>query len=102
MVGFGERICPDCGGKIFWFDSCKRVCRRGYGRKDILKVSRFKCENCGRIHRETPKNMMPFKQYDKRIIEGFLSGQLSTCSDAFEDYPTDLTVRIWKRMKNSL
>ena len=99
MIFYGERVCSDCGGELCLFGSCKRIVRLGYGKKDILSVKRLRCMDCRKVHREVPRNMLPYKQYRKDIVEGFRSGRLSTCSDAFEDYPCDATIRLWNRIK---
>ena len=96
MVEFGIRICPDCGGDLVKYDRRKRIVRLGFGRKVWTTLTRFRCQGCRRYHREIPKNSLPFKQYDRRIVEGFRSGRLNTCMDAYEDYPCDGTIKNWK------
>lgn len=43
-----------------------------------------------------PPYLDPFKQYDNRIIKGFMEGQLSFFDTEYEDYPSESTIRYWQ------
>lgn len=92
-----EIVCKTCGGIARYYDKVKRIVRTGYGKRYSIRVCRYICPRCGAIHRRLPSNLIPYKHYQKNIIEGFLSGELSSCDLAFEDYPCDATIQNWKR-----
>lgn len=99
MIRCGETLCPKCGGQLAGYDHVKRTLRIGNGEKQLMTVKRFKCKRCGAMHTELPSDILPYKQYRADIIQGFQDGDLSTSELAYEDYPCDLTVRRWSKVK---
>lgn len=87
--------CEKCGGETKRYDSVKRVVKGAYGQKQVIFVERFRCTACGSVRRRLPDILYPYKQYEKTIIDGFVSGELTNEMTEFEDYPTDITISRW-------
>ena len=88
--------CPDCGGQTHYYDSVKRKLRLEYGKTTFTYLKRYKCINCGRIHRLLPADILPFKHYKAEIVFGVLRGDITPECIGYEDYPTELTMKRWK------
>lgn len=50
---------------------------------------------CNSIHREIPPEILPFKQYEKEIVEGVIEGLITSDTLGFEDYPCEMTMKRW-------
>lgn len=96
MVSLNEHICPACGGELRYYDTIRRMIKKEGGLKAWVLLPRAVCQKCGRIHRELPEDILPYKHYTKTIIDGFLTGDFSTLDLEFEDYPSEGTVANWK------
>ena len=97
MISTDIRKCPDCGGSLKPYDTVSRVLR-GKGRKKIcIQIHRYKCEKCHKIHRENPKNAVPYKQYEAEIISGVLDGFITSDTLGFEDFPSEATMKRWRK-----
>ena len=69
--------CPVCGEPLSYRDSCERIMRlEGGGRRRFL-IRRLKCSNCGKLHRELPDCLVPYKHYASEVISGVLDGIIS-------------------------
>lgn len=90
-------MCPDCGGKAKRYDKVKRKVKSRDGKESFIFVERYRCTICNKIHRVLPDDLLPYKQYEKDIIEGVLEGHITNETLGFEDYPCDLTMSNWKR-----
>lgn len=99
MVSYGVRICPACGGVLTGYDSVWRTLKTKYGQKIRVKVRRFQCKQCKKVHRETPLDAVPYKQYEKEMIEGVLDGFITPDVLGFEDFPCEMTMERWKTAK---
>ena len=97
MVGFDISICPNCRGNLKYYDSVPRV-RRTRGRTtDNVRIRRFRCLDCRKIHREIPDDICPYKQYESEIIQGVIDGFITSTTYGFEDYPCEMTMRRWRQ-----
>ena len=47
------------------------------------------------LHRELPKFLFPYKQYEADVIKGVLDGFITSDTLGFEDYPCEATMRLW-------
>ena len=90
-------LCRECGGKMKRYDCVRRVVRTGDTGKKIVFVERYHCTKCGRIYRMLPENLIPYKQYDSRIIKGVLEGEITQDTIGYEDYPSEETIKRWKK-----
>lgn len=97
MVSAGELICPICGGKLKYYGKVKRIVRSKYGQVEWIDIRRLHCVSCGSEHRELPKNIYPYKQYDAEIIKGFVEGSITSFDLEYEDYPCETTIKEWKK-----
>lgn len=88
--------CPRCGHSAEYYDKVLRIVRTKRGKKYWQQVPRLRCLSCGHIHRTLPDTLIPFKHYERDIIDGFVSGTLSQSNLDFEDYPCDATISKWK------
>lgn len=87
--------CSTCGEAIKYYDSVLRVVKRKGGSKEWIPVKRYKCYNCGKIHRQLPDDILPYKQYDADIIRGVLEGYITSETIGYEDYPCEMTMNRW-------
>ena len=92
-----EKIkCPKCGGKLIKFGRVKRIVREERGRVLWIEAQKCRCLSCGCVVRQCPDILFPYKHYRKDIIQGFLSGRLSSEDLDFEDYPCETTIHRWR------
>lgn len=75
-----------CNGVLKFHDHAKRTIRGKYGVKTIIRIERTICTSCGRIRRVYPEYMLPYKQYEKEIIEGVKEGLITCETLGYEDY----------------
>lgn len=95
MVRVGETICPVCGGELVYYDRCRRILRTKGRQPRWIDICRLQCCNCGRVHRELPEEVIPYKQYEAEIIRGVLDGLITSETLGYEDYPTEWTMLQW-------
>lgn len=96
MVQKGEELCPNCRSRLFYYDTVKRIVRKEGRITRKAYIRRLRCDNCGRIHRELPDFILPYKQYEAGIIRGVVAGIITPETSGFEDYPCEETMRIWR------
>ena len=96
MVRVGETCCPVCGKEIKHYDKVQRIVRSEYGRRKWIDIQRLVCSGCGVLHSELPWELMPYKHYEARIIQGFIFDRYTSCDLEFEDYPSETTIKRWK------
>ncbi len=96
MIDDSETVCPKCGGGLIFFDTVKRIVRTKNGLRYTIKLRRFRCSFCGSIHREIPKIIFPYKQYESEIITGVREGLITPDVIGFEDNPCEETMKRWK------
>jgi len=97
-----EMVCPDCGGRMKYYDSVPRIIRGKMRKTRYVKIRRLSCVDCGRLHRELPDYIFPYKQYDADIIRGVLEGFITCETLGFEDYPCEMTMIRWISQKSQL
>nr|DAR15026.1 MAG TPA: MqsA [Caudoviricetes sp.] len=104
MVCQGKTECPNCKGSLRYYDSVKRIIKGKYGKKHYVLLGRYRCCQCGIIHRSLPENILPYKHYEAEIIFGVLDEIITSDTLGFEDYPNEQTMREWQqaRKKHSL
>ena len=83
--------CPICGEPLAYRDSCQRIMLLEGRERRIYIIRRLKCHQCGRIHRELPDCLAPFKHYATEVISGVLDGIVTPEDDDSADY-----LRLWK------
>lgn len=100
MVKVGETECPNCGGELRFWDMVNRLIRYENGDKEWTRIRRMKCKKCGKLHRELPDYILPFKQYDAEIIKEIQNGSITSDDLGYENYPTELTMLRWKKSRD--
>ena len=88
--------CPVCGEPLSYRDSCVRIMRLEGGRRRRFLIRRLKCCNCGKLHRELPDFLVPYKHYASEVISGVLDGIITPEDDDSADYPCERTMHLWQ------
>lgn len=89
-------ICKDCGVEMKYHDKAKRRVKMKGGSSKWVYVKRYQCPKCGKIERKLPNNILPFKHYEKDIIEGVTEGWITSDTLGYEDYPCEITMKRWR------
>ncbi|MEG0721927.1 MAG: DUF6431 domain-containing protein [Lachnospiraceae bacterium] len=87
--------CPVCSEPLSYRDSCKRSMLLEGRECHIYLIRRLKCHNCGKLHRELPDILSPYKQYATEVISGVLDGIISPDDEDSYDYPCVATMHRW-------
>ena len=95
MIFVGAVTCPKCSGKLKYFDHVKRIVRTKARKTEWIEIKRFRCMSCGSLHREIPKELFPYKQYEAEVINGVIEGIITCETLGFEDYPCEMTMFRW-------
>lgn len=101
MIYDNRLTCLHCGGSMKYYDKAKRIVKGKYGKTREIYVYRYRCLQCGEIHRVIPDTLIPFKHYEREIIQGVLDGTITPETLGFEDYPSEMTMRRWKKDEGS-
>ena len=90
-------VCPECGMKLDYRDSRKRICRKKGGVKLWVLVSRFLCSACNRLHTALPDFLIPRKHYEAEIIREVIDGEETTETIDAETIsrPAEITLARW-------
>jgi uncharacterized Zn finger protein len=89
-------LCSDCGAVAKYYDTVQRIVRTKNRKSEYVRIKRFKCSNCGSIHRSLPNYIFPYKQYESEIIIGVIENLITSSTLGFEDYPCEMTMLRWK------
>lgn len=84
------------------YSSVKRYIKTKYGKKNEIILRRFKCKSCGKVHRELTDQVIPYKHYERDVIEGVIEGLITPEVLGFEDYPCEATMKRWKSLKSNI
>ncbi|MFI3173918.1 MAG: DUF6431 domain-containing protein [Bacillota bacterium] len=91
--------CPKCNLDLTYYDKVQRIIRTKNRKTEYMHLLRFQCNNCHTIHRQIPKQLFPFKQYESEVIQGVLDGIITSDILGYEDYPCEMTMRRWRLQK---
>lgn len=91
--------CPKCRKEARKYGTVKRIVRTKYRESEWVTIQRWQCKDCNYIWRELPDEIMPFKQYEREMIEGVREGLIDSDILGFEDYPSSMTMRRWRTQK---
>ena len=85
-------FCPQCGGRLRYRDSVLRNVKNLLSEAMRFLLRRLKCQACGKLHRELPNTICPYKHYEADVIQAVIDGseEASSCS------ADDSTIRRWK------
>lgn len=95
MVNTGTSLCPKCGGDLKYYDQVRRIVRTKRRKTWRIAMRRLRCMNCGALHRELPKLIFPYKQYEADVITGVLDGLITSDTLGYENYPSEITMIRW-------
>ena len=71
------------------------------GTKHRFRIRRLKCSGCGKLHRELPDCLVPYKHYATEVISGVLDGIVTPDDDDSADYPCERSMHRWHRWLES-
>lgn len=99
LIGNREVLytCPVCHGTLHYRDSRLRIRKREGGRKEQLRIRRFRCGECHSYHNELPDCLVPYKHYEAEVIAGVLDKIVCPTDLDSEDYPSFSTMLRWMR-----
>jgi rubredoxin len=95
MITNDKLTCPNCGGDLKYYDKVQRIVRTKGRNSKWIEMRRFRCVDCGHVHRELPDYIFPYKQYEVEIIRGVLEGFIFSYTIGYEDYPCEMTMIRW-------
>lgn len=95
MINYNGTKCSTCDGFLKYYDKVRRNVRTRYGSKYTIKIRRYRCMDCTKLHREMPPEILPYKHYERCIIEGVVNKYISSETIGFEDYPCERTMTRW-------
>lgn len=64
-----------------------------------MELRRLQCVRCGKVHRELPEFIFPYKQYELEVIKGVMEGLITSDTLGFEDHPCEMTMLRWTSQK---
>lgn len=94
-----DMVCKYCGGPLKHRDYVKRIIKTKGGEKRTIDVERLICKDCGRISRNLPGNLSPFKHYENDVIEGVREGLITPDTLGYENFPSEMTMQRWIRTR---
>ena len=90
-------MCPKCGKEeCRKYGSVKRKVLTKYRESKWIRVQRWQCKSCGFVWRDLPDDILPFKQYEREMVEGVREGLIDSDILGFEEYPCEMTMRRWR------
>ncbi|MCI7179045.1 MAG: DUF6431 domain-containing protein [Lachnospiraceae bacterium] len=95
VEGSAISYCPICGEPLTYRDTCRRIMLLEGRERRTYIIRRLKCHCCGRLHRELPDCLAPFKHYASEVIAGVLDGIVTPEDDDSADYPCEVTMHRW-------
>ena len=88
-------FCPTCNIRMKYRDMCRRIVKDEGGNRVWIKIQRYRCCECGRLHRAIPNIIVPYKHYRADVICGVLDGIIQSDDEDSEDYPCERTMERW-------
>lgn len=96
MISINVSKCPNCGSDLKYYDKVRRIVRTKGRITQYVRIRRLRCSNCGKIHRELPAYIFPYKQYEAELIRGVVEGLITSDIIGYEDYPCEMTMTRWR------
>jgi len=85
-------ICSLCGGGVEYRDSVFRYVKNMLSETRRFLLRRLRCQICGKLHRELPDIIQPFKHYESDVIQSVIDDS----EDAKKCGADNRTMRRWK------
>lgn len=89
--------CSKCQKEMKKYDKVKRKIRTKNGEINEIIIQRYYCKSCGRYVRVIPKDVIPYKRYEKEVIDGVIEGLITSTTLGFEDYPSEKQMERWRK-----
>lgn len=96
MVAKDVSACPKCGGNLKYYGMVSRIVRTKGRVTTWVNIRRLRCDKCGAFHREIPRFIFPYKQYEAEVIIGVIDSLITCETLGYEDYPCEMTMIRWK------
>lgn len=100
VISRDEPVCPICGSPLRLRDHKKRIWRKDGGDTQWVAIGRYRCTNneCHRLHNALPDFLLPFKHYDRELVEDVIEGIVYE-DDPWRDtaYPCESTMQRWRK-----
>ncbi len=94
--------CKKCGGhNLKHRRYLKRILKGANGSVVWVTIEQLQCKDCNMTMRNLPPNILPYKHYDREIIEGVIDGALTSYDLYCEDYPSEQTMKKWITQHNN-
>lgn len=97
MITNDITLCPQCGGALKATGKVKRIIKKKSGVIEWFYIRRLLCVRCGKVHREIPNYIVPYKHYEKEIIQSVINDLITPDDLEYEDYPCEMTMKRWKK-----
>lgn len=92
-----KMICPKCGKEMKKYDKVQRTIRTKSNEKKRITIQRYYCKDCNLYKRDLPDQIVPYKRYEREIIEGVQEGLITADTLGFEDYPSEKQMERWRK-----
>jgi hypothetical protein len=89
---FEVSICPLCEGELEYRDSIFRNVKNMMSEARRFLLRRLRCRICGKLHRELPDIIQPYKHYESDVIQSVIDDS----EDAEKCGADNSTIRRWK------
>ena len=84
--------CPYDAGELVYRDSVFRNVKNLFSEVRRFLLRRLLCQICGKLHRELPDIIQPYKHYESEVIQSVIDGS----KDAEKCGADNSTIRRWK------
>jgi hypothetical protein len=84
--------CPLCGGLLCYRDSVFRKLKNLASEIRLFLLRRLLCQVCGKLHRELPNIIYPYKHYEADVIQAIIEEREEASSCGADN----ATIRRWK------
>ena len=93
--------CPTCSNILKYKDTKTRKLF-DYGHEfELIKVRRFKCDVCNKMHSELPDSVVPGRHYKKEVIKDVLEHWIEEDDPIAENGPANITMQRWRKEINA-
>lgn len=91
------KYCQKCKVELKRYDEVERIIRGKGNKIERISIERYYCPVCRSVHRYLPDALYPHKQYEADIIDGVREGLIDSSTLGYEDYPSEMTMKRWRK-----
>ena len=88
-------FCPLCSALLKYRDRRFRIIKFEGGITKWIRIRRFRCTGCRKLHTELPSILIPYKHYAAEVICGVLDRVITPDDPDSEDQPVAQTMLRW-------